>query len=353
MNFIEFGLNLLFCLGLFLLSVSITRLMIRINIEDKPNERSSHTKATPRSGGVAIVLSFSLGAILVSLLENKFTLPANQLFALLGGGFLMAFIAFMDDLKGMRQIVKFAGQFVSIGIIVASGLYFKKLSFLFVAPIELSPIMGIILTICWLLFFMNGFNFMDGLNGIASGTAMVASIFLCILGYWAQDYATYILSLILAFSILGFFIFNFPKGKIFLGDIGSQYMALILAMIGVIASQNEHYFISEMTIPFLFFIFVFDVLMTLIKRLMKRENIFQAHKSHLYQRLNQCGYSHAFVTNLHLLFVCIGGAAVLYLHDKGVVMGRFLFLVLLSIAVVYSLIVYNLYKKSAHGAEHF
>ncbi|MDP1724238.1 MAG: glycosyltransferase family 4 protein [Alphaproteobacteria bacterium] len=346
MNLAEFGFNCLFGLGIFLLSVTITRLMIRINIVDKPNERSSHIVPTPRSGGVAIVLSFTLGAFIVLFLESRFDLPMHQFFAVIVGAFFMAFIAFIDDVKGLRQIIKFSGQFLSIIVILASGLYFKQLSFPFANPIELSPILGMAITLCWFLFFMNAFNFMDGLNGLAGGSALVASIFMSILGYLSGFYVVYILSMILAFAILGFLIFNFPKGKIFLGDTGSQYVALILAVIGVIASQSTIVFVSEMSVPFLFFIFVFDVILTIIKRLMRRENIFQAHKSHLYQMVNQSGFSHVFVTILHLGFMIIGGLSVLYLYRYGPENTLKIFAILFSIAVVYAVIVQRVYGRS-------
>lgn len=347
MTLLEFGLNCLFGLGIFLLSVTITRLMIKINIVDKPNERSSHVIPTPRSGGVAIVLSFTLGAFIVLLLESRFDLPLHQFFAVILGAFFMALIAFIDDLKGLRQVVKFLGQFVSVIVILASGLYFKKLSFPFVAPIELSPMIGMALTLGWFLFFMNGFNFMDGLNGLAGGSALVASIFMCILGYLSGFYVVYILSMILAFAILGFLIFNFPKGKIFLGDTGSQYIALILAVIGVIASESSVDFVSELSVPFLFFIFVFDVILTIVKRLVRRENIFQAHKSHLYQMLNQSGFSHVFVTLLHLGFMIIGGMGVLYLYLYGPQHTLKVFAILFAIAVCYAIIVQRIYRNRA------
>lgn len=345
MHLAEFGFNCLFGLGIFLFSVTITRLMIRINIVDKPNERSSHIVPTPRSGGVAIVLSFTLGAFIILFLESRFDLPLHQFLAMIIGAFFMAFIAFIDDLKGLRQVIKFLGQFISVAVILASGLYFKQLSFPFANPIELSPILGMGVTLGWFLFFMNGFNFMDGLNGLAGGSALIASIFMSILGYLSGFYVVYILSLILSFSILGFLIFNFPRAKIFLGDTGSQYVALILAVIGVIASQSSIVFVSEMSVPFLFFIFVFDVILTIIKRLLRRENIFQAHKSHLYQMLNQSGFSHVFVTLLHLGFMIIGGMSVLYLYLYGPENILKIFAVLFSIAIVYAIIVQRVYSR--------
>lgn len=338
--------HILLGIGLFFFSASITKFMIRINIEDKPNARSSHTKSTPRSGGVAIVLSFTIGALLIKLLQEDFSLPPLQLIAVLSGGFLMALIAFLDDLKGMKQIVKFGGQLLSIAIMLGAGLYFELLTFLSNEPIILGPVLGIGITLVWLLFFMNGFNFMDGLNGIASGSGMIAGIFMCILGFLAEDYVTFGLSLTLVFSILGFFVFNFPGGKIFMGDVGSQYLAIILAMIGIIASRNQSFFISEMSIPFLMFMFVFDVLWTLIKRIFKKENIFEAHKSHLYQRLHQSGFTHIQVTIVHLFFVCLGGSGVLFIYNKGPLASRIVFLILLTIALCYAFWVYRRFKKA-------
>lgn len=345
MNLVEFGFNFLFGIGIFLFSVTITRLMIRINIVDKPNERSSHIMPTPRSGGVAIVLSFTLGAFIVLFLEPRFDLPLHQFFGVIVSAFFMAFVAFIDDIKGLRQVVKFLAQLTSVVVILVSGLYFKQLSFPFANPIILSPWVGMAITLGWFLFFMNAFNFMDGLNGLAGGSALIASVFMCILGYLSGFYVVYILSFILSFAILGFLIFNFPKGKIFLGDTGSQYVAFILAVIGVIASESSVDFVSEMSVPFLFFIFVFDVILTIVKRLLRHENIFQAHKSHLYQMLNQSGYSHVFVTLLHLGFMVIGGLGILYLYLHGQQHTLKIFAVLFSIAIIYAVTVQRIYSK--------
>lgn len=305
--------HLIFGGVIFLVSTVLTKTVIGFNIVDNPNIRSSHEKPTPRSGGIAVTISFTLGIIFIFIFAKWSRIDNLQFLAFMGACLLIAAVSFIDDKKGLGFKIKFMWQIIASLILISCGLVFKQSDI----PLQLSQPYLNILTVMWLLFFMNAFNFMDGLNGLAGGATLVACIFLMYLGIHKNATFIYISSLTLFFSTLGFFIFNFPKGKIFLGDTGSQFIALVLSTLGVIGTGYDRSEISAFTLPLLFYVFVFDVILTIVRRALKRRNIFSAHRSHLYQILNRAGLSHVQVSLIQFLHIIVGGCAALWVNKGG------------------------------------
>ena len=249
---------------------------IKKKVIDIPNERSSHSIPTPRGGGLAIVICWFLGITILFYLNQI----EKQLYFAFLPGLLLAAISLIDDIISLkpktRLIVQTITSLFAILIIfqipvfddlTTSILYFVKFGF----------------AVIGMIWFINLYNFLDGIDGYASTeTIMVAlGIFL-----FTQNYA----ALILVFPVLGFLIWNWPKAKIFMGDVGSTQLGYIIAVLGVYLHQNEHltlYYWLVLTAPFWF-----DATYTLFRRWRNNEKLSQAHRKHAYQRIVQAGFSH-------------------------------------------------------------
>ena len=298
--------HFVFAVVVFAGSAHLTRYMIRLNIADVPNERSSHARATPKSGGVAIAGAFFAGMAGLYILSDIARLPTWQFVAFLATSGAMFGASLLDDLAGLRASMKLA---IQIGCASAFSLFVAHidgLSFPVTGNISFGPL-GYALTVLWMIFFMNAFNFMDGINGLAGGGALIASAFLFLISLYGGAHFVYLSALCLFAAVLGFFVYNFPYGKIFMGDTGSQIIGFVMSGLAVIAARADMGQVSVVVVPVLFGCFIFDVSATLIYRLLRGKNLTEAHREHLYQIANRLGFSHIRVSALYFaLFVMSG-----------------------------------------------
>ncbi|HCI48465.1 MAG: hypothetical protein A2977_01850 [Alphaproteobacteria bacterium RIFCSPLOWO2_01_FULL_45_8] len=296
-------------LGTVLIALLVTRLMIRIGIVDIPSRRSSHKSATPKSGGMGIIVGFFSAMSFLYVVGKLGHISPEKLILLGIGSFLTILVSLYDDIKRLSSSQKFLIQLITALFVISTGLTLHLLPLPFIGILNLGAL-GSVLTVFWIIFFMNVFNFMDGLNGLASGVSLVASFFCSLIGILLGEKALFYVSLSLGFSTLGFFVFNFPKAKIFMGDVGSQFIGLIWAVMLLVPSQETHLAhmtLSVYTVPLLFFSFIYDVSATVLRRIWRREPFWLAHRTHLFQLLNRLGYSHAQVTCFHLGMAVIQG----------------------------------------------
>ena len=156
----------------------------------------------------------------------------------------------------------------------------------------------------WIVGLTNAYNFMDGIDGIAGGLALIAGSGWAIIGFLSGQQFVGDIGALIAASNLGFLLHNWPPARIFMGDIGSAFLGFTLAVLPLIAGRND---------PRLFIVgflvvwpFIYDALFTLARRLARKENIFEAHRSHIYQRLVIAGYSHRFVTLTYMGLAAVG-----------------------------------------------
>jgi len=170
------------------------------------------------------------------------------------------------------------------------------------------PLLGLVelgwwaypLTLLWAFGLTNAYNFIDGLDGLAAGTAVIAAAFLAYISFQQGSHFIYLASLTLAAAALGFLIFNLPVAKIFMGDVGSTFLGLVFAVMAVIAARYDHSHTSLFVVPLLLLHFIFDTTFTFLRRLFAGEQVFMAHRTHLYQLLNRMGLSHGKVTAIYL-----------------------------------------------------
>ncbi len=266
------------------------RIADKYNIIDKPNHRSSHSRITLRGGGIIFPIAMLI-AFLLGFVSWSITLAVV----------LVAIVSFVDDIKSLSQLPRFGSHFLAV-LLVAYDLHLYQEAF-WVLPLVLVLLIG----------WINAFNFMDGINGITVLYALTAIVSFSFLPIHASSLP---LLITMGMSCLVFGFFNVrQKAKTFAGDVGSISMAVFLG-----------YFLFKTIVEtgqigyMLFFsIYGIDAIITILYRIKKRENILEAHRSHLYQFLvNEWGYSHIGISVVYAGLQLLVNGIVVCLDKQGV-----------------------------------
>lgn len=277
----------------FLLTYYIKNYYTKNAIFDEVNERSSHTIPTPHGGGIAISITWFLGLIYLYFMNE---IRADLFYALLVG-VIISIVSYFDDIYDLsaklRIIIQslvaigglfFIGGFESIDI----GIYLFT-----------NQIITNVFAFLLILWFINLYNFLDGINGYAG----VEAVFLCLAGFILFGDNHFIILLV---SVFGFLYWNWNKAKIFMGDVGSTLLGYNIAIFTLYYGNLDNTNLWIWII--LFSVFWFDATLTLIRRKLNNEKLSQAHKKHGYQRLTQSGLSHLSVSLLAIfLNLCLFG----------------------------------------------
>ncbi|MFS0826278.1 MraY family glycosyltransferase [Pseudomonas phoenicis] len=273
----------------FLLTAVIRRYALARSLMDIPNARSSHTVPTPRGGGVAIVLTF-LPALLVLWQQGWVT--GSQVLALGGAGLLVAIVGFVDDHGHIPARWRLLGHFAAaLGLLIGLG----GAPMLTVAGIPvhsawlLMPLLAV-----YLVWLLNLYNFMDGIDGIAGIEALSVCAAMCVVYVLGGHVQAMAAPLLLAAAVSGFLVWNFPPAKIFMGDAGSGFLGLILGGLSLQGAWLDgRYFWAWVIV---LGVFVVDATVTLLRRLIAGEKVYEAHRSHAYQHAARRAGRHLPVT---------------------------------------------------------
>jgi UDP-N-acetylmuramyl pentapeptide phosphotransferase/UDP-N-acetylglucosamine-1-phosphate transferase len=263
-----------------LLTCLTTRLLIPIlahrEILDCPNERSSHQVPTPRGGGIAVIGSTLLAWVVFARTES---MPSG-VFGIVLGAVLLAAVSWFDDLRGLSPIVRLLAQAaaVAVGILVLPG------------PRDLFYLAAIGLVWIW---WINLFNFMDGIDGLAgTEAAAIGASLLLFAGVGAgADPALRTLAAVVTGAAIGFLVWNWSPARIFLGDIGSVPLGYVLGFLLLDLAARGRWTIAVI-LPLYF---LADATITLLRRLLRGERVWQAHREHFYQHAVRRGLGHAAV----------------------------------------------------------
>ena len=266
----------------------------RREILDVPNERSSHDRPIPRGGGLAIALVSMIGLIIAWASHPTWTL--SVFFAYLSGAVLISGVSWLDDLRSLPNRIRFSVHAIVSLILLAVIGYWSTVLLPGLGQLDLGWL-GILITFFWIVGLINAYNFMDGIDGIAGGQGVIAGLGWTVLGWLSHQHLVTVLGLLSVTCSLGFLGHNWPPARIFMGDVGSAFLGYTFAALPVIAARND----PRLILPAILLLwpFIFDTVFTFFRRLLKGENVFEAHRSHLYQRLIIAGYGHRFVTLLY------------------------------------------------------
>lgn len=276
------------------LTLVLRRYALAKSLMDIPNERSSHSIPTPRGGGVAIVVSFLLA---LPVLGGLNLLSPSALYGLLGSGLLVAIIGFADDHGHIAARWRLLGHFIAAGwaLFWLNGL----------PPIDFFGVLvdlgwfGNILALVYLVWMLNLYNFMDGIDGLASAEAISACLGMCLVYLWGGAPSLVWGPLALAGAVAGFLCWNFPPARIFMGDAGSGFVGFVLAGLALEAVWVKPELLWSWVI--LLGVFIVDATWTLARRLLQGDKVYQAHRSHAYQHASRRFGNHMMVTSLIVL----------------------------------------------------
>jgi Fuc2NAc and GlcNAc transferase len=262
---------------------------LRHDVLDVPQARSSHSTPTPRGGGLAIVVAF-LGALVVLLLHGN--VDRGTAIGIGGAALLVAVVGFIDDHRSLPARVRFIAHVVA----AAWGLWWLGgLPPLIVAGRTVGG--GIIATVVAgvaLVWLLNLYNFMDGIDGLAGAEAVTICAGAMLAQYMAGVGAASALTLALAAASLGFLLWNLPPARIFMGDVASGFLGITLGLIAIRDASLSAPLLASWTI--LLGVFVVDATATLLRRMRRGERVWEAHRSHAYQVVSRAWNSHGRVT---------------------------------------------------------
>jgi UDP-N-acetylmuramyl pentapeptide phosphotransferase/UDP-N-acetylglucosamine-1-phosphate transferase len=278
--------------GLAALSFIVCVILMRVLLSrfgrfalDHPNARSLHQRPVPRTGGIAILAGVSVAL----------AFGAAPLAWLLGIVLALAAVSFLDDLYGMSTLARLLLHLVAAGVTV----------WYLVSPVNLAGLAALALAVAWII---NLYNFMDGSDGLAGGMSVIGFAAYASAALLAGDAATAALCIAIAAASAGFLVYNLHPARVFLGDVGSIPLGYCAGALGVLGWRND---VWPLWFPLLVFApFIGDATLTLAKRVLRRERVWEAHKEHYYQRLVRMGLGHrgtAYVAYA-IMLLCAGAA---------------------------------------------
>ncbi|HEX3536888.1 MAG TPA: glycosyltransferase family 4 protein [Stellaceae bacterium] len=271
----------------FLLSLVGTRLLIpllRQRVLDRPNERSSHTVPTPRGGGIAVT-----GTVLLIWLWLTISGRLQPILLLVpAAALVLAIVSWLDDLRGLSPVARLVTQLAAVGLgmgALPSHAVFQG---------WLPPVLDdAAVALVW-LWFVNLFNFMDGIDGIAGAETATVGLGLVLI---APAPETALLAAAIVGAAIGFLVWNWAPARIFLGDVGSVPLGFLLGFLLLDAAARGAW-LPALILPAYF---LADATLTLLRRLSRRERVWEAHREHFYQQAVQAGLGHAAVVSRVIL----------------------------------------------------
>lgn len=315
-----------------LMTAALRRYALARSLLDIPNARSSHSLPTPRGGGLSFVFAFLLALVALGFAS---IIAMGPLLGLLGAGGLVALIGFMDDHGHIAARWRLLCHFLAAGW----GLYWLG----GMPPIVAFGLtlnthwLAVIFGLLYLVWLLNLYNFMDGIDGLASIEAICVSVGGSLLYVVTGHTDACLLPLLLAVTVAGFLYWNFPPARIFMGDAGSGFLGIVLGLMALQAGWIN---------PLLFWgwlillgVFVVDATYTLVRRLLRGDKVYEAHRSHAYQYASRRHGSHRpvslAVAAINLAWLLPVALAVVLLELDGAMGALVAYVPLILMAVTY------------------
>ncbi|MEW5819592.1 MAG: MraY family glycosyltransferase [Cyanobacteriota bacterium] len=299
-----------FCLA-FLISLALVPLVRNICIKkglyDLPDDRKIHETPIPRLGGVAIWFAscITIGFLILWFWHYPHD---NALSGMFAGGSIIFILGVIDDVYGLSAKLKFFVQIIAAGIAYMFGVQILALHIPFIDGVVQLGILSIPITIIWIVAICNAFNFIDGVDGLAGGVTAISAVTLGVVAYYTQQPVAAVVAAVIAGSMLGFLVYNFPPAKIFMGDSGALFAGFILASLTVTGVLKTVAFtillpMIILSVPLL------DITYAVFRRLAQGKSPFVADGEHIHHRLLKAGMSQN-RTIMIFYFICIASGVV-------------------------------------------
>ena len=291
--------------GMGLILTPLCRLLaFRIGAVDSPEARKIHQSPMPRLGGLAIYLGFSPAFWFLAK-------GSPSLWGLWLGGTLIFLVGLVDDIKNLHPLAKLMGQVLAALVAVAWGV---KVEFL-TNPFDGLFVLGnlaIPVTLFWIVGITNALNLIDGLDGLAAGTAAIAGITIGIIAALRGEVLVAGLALSLAASSLGFLPYNFHPARIFMGDCGSMFLGYNLAVLAILGLTKGATVVSLFIPIVVLGLPIMDTLMAIFRRFLNKRPIFSPDRGHIHHKLLDQGLDQRQAVGIiYLVNACLGGSAII------------------------------------------
>jgi len=257
---------------------------------------------------------------------------------------LISAVSFYDDIKSKSVAFKLISQLLAALVVLWSGIVLDQINLPVFGVVKLGW-GGYLLSLLWIVGLTNAYNFMDGLDGLIGGVTVIAGLFFMVICYYQGSHFVYISSYTLVAGAIGFLILNMPPAKIFMGDVGSVFIGFTFATLAIIASRYDSMHTSFLVVPLLLFNIIYDVIFTMARRLISGENITRAHKKHLYQLMNQIGYTHLEVTLTHYCMVFLQGLGALWMMQITSTDRLYVFIPFILLQIIYTVLIMREAKR--------
>ena len=322
-----------------LITPLLRRLCERFGLVAGPSsERHVHRTPIPRLGGIGIFLSVLVALSSLSLVHNLLTQnlrgDIKSIGAFLLCSLLVVALGAYDDIRGANAMVKFVALGVITVMFYALGGRIEGLSIPFFGQVTLHPIAGFLLTVAWVVGIANAFNLIDGVDGLAAGSALFSSLVLLTISLIQGRPLMAVMLLALTGALAGFLRYNFNPASIFLGDSGSLFVGFALAALSIMGSQKASTAVA-VAIPILAFgLPVVDATVTIGRRLLSGKPIFQGDREHIHHMLLARGWSQRRVALvLYAVSAAFGLAAMMFVNGGSGMTGVMLFVLGVAVAL--------------------
>jgi UDP-GlcNAc:undecaprenyl-phosphate/decaprenyl-phosphate GlcNAc-1-phosphate transferase len=319
----------------------VRRLAIRVGAIDKPSDRKVHPKPTPTGGGVGLLIGVAAGlgtALLFPPLRSAF-FDSSELQGTLLAALVITLVGLIDDLFTLSAPAKVAGQILSAGLLILTGVELLYFWFPRLGTVIVGSDLAVLLTVAWVLILVNAINLMDGLDGLAAGMIVIAALAFFVYLFWGPSNfispptGAKILAAATAGAALGFLPYNFYPARIFMGDSGSMLLGLLMASATIsgvgrtpLPSGGD---ISAFAIPVLIPVIVIavplvDVALAVIRRLRRGRSVFAPDKEHIHHQLRNVGHTHRRAVLIIYLWGALAAGcalAITYINGRGLLAG--------------------------------
>ncbi len=299
--------------GAAFVAAGLARLLItagrRAGLVAVPNERSLHDHPVPHTGGLAILASILVGAPVAAV--GYGTVPPAGWTAIAAGALLVAGVSLVDDWRGLSPLIRLAVHLAAAVLLAGAG-FLLPLDRV-ISPSQTSTVLTVLATVVGVVWMTNLYNFMDGMDGFAGGMTVFGFGFLAAFGVLGNEPFYAAVMAVISGGALGFLAWNFPPARIFMGDTGA-------ATLGFLAAASALWGVRDGLFPFwvpvlVFSPFIVDSSVVLLRRLLRGERVWQAHRSHYYQRLVQAGWGHRKTVLVEYVLMLLAGLSALIFRD--------------------------------------
>ena len=305
----------------------------RIGAMDVPrDDRRVHDHPIPRMGGLAIVVGFILAVLFC-------VQPDEKIYGILIGSLIIAFMGGLDDIVTLTPWIKFLGQILAAVVVVRSGLVIDAITWSTEETyIEISQLSGAVITIFWIVLCTNAVNLIDGLDGLAVGVSAISSSVLLIVSLLASELSVSIMLAALLGACLGFLPYNLNPAKIFMGDVGSQFLGFVLSTVSILGLFKLQAIITFILPLLALAVPLADTAFAIVRRVLHGQSPFHADHGHFHHRLLATGLSQKQAVAVLYGVSAIGGLVALLIAGRSVALKVLclvaIFLALVGIAVI-------------------